>query len=671
MSDINKNLITWDDETSKAIAMDRHAESIDNYAGIAKGSSFFRDFKDIEPNRSVRPGFTGNDYYAFRPDEQVPQRKKRAIKMCMDAYDKVGIVRNVIDLMGDFGCQGVNIVHENKSVEKFYQQWFKKINGKERSERFLNLLYRAGQVFAYRSYATVTPEITKYIKSMASDIVVEMPEFEKNQVPWRYNFFNPLQIDIKDEKINLFVGRKDFQINPTSFIDNFKDGSIPAHVIETLPPDVKNKIQKGDRKIDLDPDRICVHYYKKDDWTNWANPLIYAILDDIIMLEKMRLADLSALDGAISNIRLWTLGNLDHKILPNKAAINKLRDILASNVGGGTMELVWGPELSYTESNSQVYKFLGSEKYQSVLNSIYAGLGVPPTLTGMAGNGGGFTNNFISLKTLVERLQYGRDQLTSFWEKECEIVRKAMGFRKSPHIVYDQMSLSDESSEKNLLIQLADRDIISHETVLERFKEVPSVEKMRLKREDKAREGERLPEKASPFHNPNKGFEMQKMEKQGQINEKIAETKEKQKPVNPAGRPQNSLDDGPRKKRTETPRSTPGVAELFNWANDQYDIISKVVNEAYLSTNNKKSMRNLTKADVAELEGIKLDILYNIKLMSDNGPQEIVDCLDSNKKIPQKIEASLKSQNISPISLSLVDYQRRAISTFVEYSLGR
>ena len=289
MSDKKNNLITWDDETSKAIAMERHAESIDNYAGVAKGSSFFRDFKDIEPNRSVRPGFTGNDYYAFRPDEQVPQRKKRAIKMCMDAYDKVGIVRNVIDLMGDFGCQGVNIVHENKSVEKFYQQWFKKINGKERSERFLNLLYRAGQVFAYRSYATVTPEITKYIKSMASDIVVEMPEFEKNQVPWRYNFFNPLQIDIKDEKINLFVGRKDFQINPTSFIDNFKDGSIPAHVIETLPPDVKNKIQKGDRKIDLDPDRICVHYYKKDDWTNWANPLIYAILDDIITVSYTHL----------------------------------------------------------------------------------------------------------------------------------------------------------------------------------------------------------------------------------------------------------------------------------------------------------------------------------------------------------------------------------------------
>ncbi len=49
------------------------------------------------------------------------------------------------------------------------------------------------------------------------------------------------------------------------------------------------------------------------------------------------------------------------------------------------------------------------------------------------------------------------------------------------------MSLSDESAEKNLLIQLADRDIISQETILERFKEIPSVEKMRLKREQKDR----------------------------------------------------------------------------------------------------------------------------------------------------------------------------------------
>ena len=73
------------------------------------------------------------------------------------------------------------------------------------------------------------------------------------------------------------------------------------------------------------------------------------------------------------------------------------------------MDLIWGPELDFKESATQIYKFLGDEKYQPVLNSIYAGMGIPPTLTGIAGNGGGYTNNFVSLKTLIERLEYGDD----------------------------------------------------------------------------------------------------------------------------------------------------------------------------------------------------------------------------------------------------------------------
>ena len=113
------------------------------------------------------------------------------------------------------------------------------------------------------------------------------------------------------------------------------------------------------KEIPLDKDKFMMYHYKKDDWNVWSNPMIYAILDDIVMLEKMKLADLAALDGAISNVRLWRIGDLDHKIIPTKAAINKLRDILASNVGGGTMDLVWGPEIDFKESSTQVYKFLG------------------------------------------------------------------------------------------------------------------------------------------------------------------------------------------------------------------------------------------------------------------------------------------------------------------------
>ena len=72
------------------------------------------------------------------------------------------------------------------------------------------------------------------------------------------------------------------------------------------------------------------------------------------------------------------------------------------------------------KSDTYSNKFLGSEKYQPVLTSIYAGLGIPPTLTG-ASSSGGYTNNYVSLKTLIERLEYGRDVLKQFWRHEIEL----------------------------------------------------------------------------------------------------------------------------------------------------------------------------------------------------------------------------------------------------------
>ena len=480
---------------------------------------------------------------------------------------------------------------------------------------------------------------------------------------------------MKDGELSLFMGRQNYTITTNSFFDKFRAGDLPHHVIETLPVNVKQAILKGQKDIPLDPERLSISYYKKDDWRQWANPMIYAILDDIVMLEKMRLADMSALDGAISNIRLWTLGNLDHKILPNKAAINKLRDILSSNVGGGTMELVWGPELSFQESSSEVYKFLGSEKYTSVLNSIYAGLGVPPTLTGMASNGGGFTNNFISLKTLLERLQYGRDQLVRFWEKELEIVRKSMGFRYKAHIQFDQMTLSDEAAEKNLLIQLADRDIISQETLLERFKEIPQIENIRIKRELSKRDSAGPP-KASPYHNPNHDQDMEKMDKQGQIN--LKQEKEKQKSVKrntntdikDNGRPPNSLDDGPRKKRVEKPKSQPGLAETLVWAEQSWAKISETVNSAFLNSNNKKNLRQLTKSQVKDLEAIKLDVFTNFDVHENVNPKTIFTKLKSGVTTDKELRNTMEENNVNLDNMNIDDYRTYIIGLFVDSKIG-
>ena len=678
---------TWDSDSQKEQAYAATADNVEAYDGVQKAVAYGRrtSYIDIEPNRSVRTGFLREDYDNFRPGESVSNYQKRIMKMCMQAYDKVGIVRNVIDLMSDFAAQGLTIVHPNKNVEKFYRKWFLQVNGTDRSERFLNYLYRCGNVVVKRRNAKLNPQKEKELRRTAgNDIVIKNIKVDKRVVPWTYDFLNPLAVDIQDYGGQV-VGKPEFVLNMSkmTYESLVKSSTKNQTIFKTLPNDLQKRLHDGDRKIPLSPDDVGFYYYKKDDWLLWANPMIYAILDDIIMLEKMKLADLAALDGAISNVRLWTVGDLEHKIIPTKAAINKLRDILASNVGGGTMDLVWGPELNFTESNSQVYKFLGSEKYQPVLTSIYAGLGIPPTLTG-ASSSGGYTNNYVSLKTLIERLEYGRDVLKQFWRHEIELVRKAMGFRYPAEIHFDSIVLSDEAAEKNLLIQLADRDIISHETLLERFKEMPSMEKVRVRREEKDRRDDVLPDKASPYHNPQHREDIAKIAltkdmladeylddmglpvshdepSEPQQTENVPKQQDdNNEPINPEGRPPFSRDTTKRKQKRVLPKSGSPTASVL-WAVQAQDQIADILSPIALSHFNKKNMRSLSKAEMSQVDYLKLCILTGMKPYMDISSDMIKELLDSGsqpsqaftKMVQDEVESFKTSNNRGPNSSEL------------------
>jgi hypothetical protein len=615
---------------------------------------------DIETNRSVRPSFHRSDYDAFRPGESIPSRQKKIMGMCMNAYDKVGIIRNVIDLMSDFASQGLVLVHPNKTIEKFYRKWFNQVNGTDRSERFLNYLYRCGNVVVQRRTAKLDKKKEAHLRrAAAADIVIKENKVKRREIPWIYDFINPVAVDVMDHGM-LAVGKPEYYLNLSKYTYQslLKSSESNKSVFKTLPVDLQKRIKDKDKRIPLDTDKTFFYHYKKDDWLLWANPMIYAILDDINMLEKMKLADLAALDGAISSVRLWTLGDFDQKIVPTKAGLNKVRDILASNVGGGTMDLVWGPELRFTESQSQVYKFLGSEKYQPVLTSIYAGLGIPPTLTGASGASGGYTNNYVSLKTLIERLEYGREVLARFWRQEIEHVRKAMGFRFPAEIHFDSIVLSDEAAQKKLLMDLADRDIISQETLLERFREIPNIERVRVRREERERMNDTsAPNKAGPYHNPQHredvvkiGLTKDKVDteeyfdrlgiphtepeepvSENPVQEEVQKEEKRNEPINDEGRPRLSRDTEPRKQKRVLPRSGEATSATL-WAIKAQAQISDIVTPMACAHFKKKDARALSKTEVDHLEHLKLCIFTRMKPFMDVTPEVVKLLIDSGTK---------------------------------------
>jgi hypothetical protein len=464
-------------------------------------------------------------------------------------------------------------------------------------------------------------------------------------------------------------------------------------VIDSLPQQII-EAAKNKKPYPLDPDKTLVFHYKKDDWQAWAYPMIYAIMDDITVVEKLKLADMAALDGAISNIRIFKLGSLEHKIAPTKAATSKLAQILGNNVGGGTMDLIWGPDIELLESNTNVHNFLGEGKYIPHLNAIYAGLGIPPTLTGTFG-AAGTTNNFISLKTLTQRLQYGRDRLIEFWEEEIAIVQKAMGFKFPAKIEFDRMDLSNEDTEKALLVQLADRNLISDELLQTRFGIDPDMEKSRLNRESRERDSNRMVQKSGPWFDPQFENSLKKIALQtgvvspSQIGLDLDKKKGGEKsalemktpsvpfgggnsgpktsslPKQPGeGRPKLSKDSEKRQTKKFSPQTG---AKLVLWASGAQEKISEVINPIILEFFKKKNLRSLSNTESQKLEDIKTNILLNITPFSSIADESIVNNLNSlenNNGILNKYYIWLKALQ-SDIGRELsVDETKQAKASF-------
>lgn len=637
---------TWTDQAGKLEAFAGMSEGLAKLPGIysrrVSGSTVFRN---IGPgNTSVRDGFNRLDYEAFRFDEASPTNFKDLIKECNIFSKSEPIVYNTVSLMAEFVIQGMDFVHEDKKVEQLYKSWFKKINGLERSERFVSILIRLGQTVALRKTAEISREkIRDFYKAVGEKQLdsaiakkinpdMEIPEDVEvgpKQIPWKYTFINPATLENMSDELMVFtegmgpflgIELPDTLIAKIKYPKDQKDKDR----ISKLPADMVLAIRNGNKIIPLPEDKTIVYYYKKDDWDPWAYPMISCVLNDLRMLRKMKLADLSALDGAISKLRVWKLGDLDNKIAPTAAGVARLAEIIMNAVAGGVMDIIWGPAIDLVETKPDLHQFLGDSKYAPVLNSIRVGMGIP-TILAENSQKGGFTNNFIELKTFTERLQYCRNILKHFWEGEIELFRRALDLKKGARVVFDRTTLTDETTELNLLMSMYDRNLISMETLQERMDLVPEVEQVRIKREFDAIDNGELPKKAGPWYSPESAHKeaLQKIALQQGfstpqdfgIEATGVPAKEQMKGEPGQGRPPGKKDSKKRKTKVVKPRSKAQEMFGFNlvWAENTQKQFDEVIHPVYLQAIGKANMRQLTNEQANDMEEFKFAVLCNLK----------------------------------------------------------
>jgi hypothetical protein len=233
------------------------------------------------------------------------------------------------------------------------------------------------------------------------------------------------------------------------------------------------------------------------------------------------------------------------------------------------------------------------------------------------------------------------------------------------------MVLADEAGEKQLLINLADRDLISWESLVERFGETPEIEQVRMRREARKRRDGQLPEKASPFHPTNKEHDLRKgflnqgivtpsemglelePRKDGEVPlvdqnaenaTKLAQVTEIAKPKGQPGqgRPKNSNDKTKRKRKRVIPRTS---AEFFNtlaWAENAQAKIGNLCSPAYLASLSKKNLRELTDEEAKKFESFKFCILCQNEANSTIEESGIAKLLQGKLSMPTAVVELLK-----------------------------
>ena len=654
--------LNYDDNFTKMMSQ-ASAQCLDEYNIVQSShNSRYFDYSNLDGPTSGRPGLRRRDWDYFRPDDELPTKHHAIMAESDEAYHEIGIVKNVIDLMGDFATQGIRIVHPVKSVQNFYKSWWDKVDATDRSERFVNYLCRHANVFLYKQTAKITPTLVKKMRAKASPDIKLKPnkKLEKREIPWRYTFLNPRFIISVGANLSSFTDAPIYAINlPWSMRQTIKNPKTEEEkeIVRQLPANIKRAAQES-KPVILDPQKSCAYFYKKDDWASFAKPMLFSLLDDARQLRKLKLADRAALDGATSTLRIIKLGSLEHKIPPSPKQAAKLVTLLEANVGGGVKEIVWGADIDVWESSTDVHQFLGEEKYRPTWHHIYSTLGVPPSITGMFGNSG-TTNNYISLKTLTKRLEYTRGVLLSFWMSEIKLVHEAMSFTSElPTIEFDTMSLSDEEAQLQLLMHMADRNIVSDESIQYALKKNPDLERKRLTREERERGSKRRPHKAGPYHDPQEDFAYKKIalqngaitpgevgleleerrpgektaleiqEEQNKMREQTRPSQDKRGDSTP-GRPKNSNDKKKRATKTFKPRNK---ATIQVWAQAMQDKIAKTLKPALLSIFNKKNMRSLNADETASAEQIKFGVLSHLEPFDEVDAPLIFSCAQKQVK---------------------------------------
>jgi hypothetical protein len=193
---------------------------------------------------------------------------------------------------------------------------------------------------------------------------------------------------------------------------------------------------------------------------------------------KLRQIDLDTMNSAITQLIKVTVGSDEYPATPRqvKAVTNAFQ-----NVGKSQM-IFWNHTLEI-EAVKLETKLIDESKYNRIDTDIRNAFGISEILLGGGNAKTNFATSYLSLKAFITNIIDARKSIERWLTIQYKDIAKVVGFKEIPTPTFNPLSLTDEIAEKQLLMQLVDRGIISYETAQLQLGFDPSIERDRRESE--------------------------------------------------------------------------------------------------------------------------------------------------------------------------------------------
>ena len=386
-----------------------------------------------------------------------------AVILCQKAYYNFSVFRNTIDLMTEFSTSELYLEGGSKKSRNFFESFFNKVNVCDLQDRFFREYYRSGNVFLYRFDAKLRPSDVKKITQAYGG------RSSKVSVPYRYVILNPADISIGGS-LNFNDTKKYHKVLTDYELERIRNPKTEEdkEVYEALPSETKKAIKNSPLStaitVELDGERFCAIFYKKQDYEPYAVPMGYPVLEDLNHKAELKRMDMAVTRTVQQAILLVTMGTEPDKGGINSENLTKMQALFENESIGRVLIADYTTKAQFVIP--QVSDILDPKKYQVVNADINAGLN--NMLTGVGSGGEKFANMSSKVEVFIARLRQARKSfLNDFLLPEIKRISKELGFKNHPTPKFEEILLRDNTQKYRVYTRMAELGLLTPEELFQ------------------------------------------------------------------------------------------------------------------------------------------------------------------------------------------------------------